>query len=104
MVDLAVPPLQLANAFVDLVADRLAGQPAAGAEAAIVAKRAAAGRHGAVDVGASELGVDADLLDPVAEFVTQKMVVAVVAQPGGEPVEVRFGRGGCAHGDFACEK
>ena len=68
MVDL-VAPFEAANAFVDLVANRAARQAAAGAETAVVAKHAAAGGHRAIDVGAGESGVEADLLDPLAESV-----------------------------------
>ena len=79
--DFGVAATQLADALVDLLANGLPRQPPAGAEAAVVAKRAAAGGHGAVDVGAGEACVDADLLHPAAKAATQKAVVAAVAQP-----------------------
>ncbi len=61
---------------------------AAGAEAAVVAKRAAPRGHRAVDVGTGEAGVDAHLLHPAAEPPPQIAVVAVIAQTGRLPVEV----------------
>ena len=53
--------------------------PAAGAEAAVVAERAAADGHRAIDVGASEAGVEADFLHAAAtELLTQKEVIRKV--------------------------
>ena len=96
----AVAAAQPADALVDLLADRLARQSAAGAEAAVVAESAAAGGDGAVDVGAGEMRVDAHFLDPAAKRAAQKAVVAGVAQAGGQPVVARRQRGKRAHGGW----
>ena len=99
-IDPLIAPAKLANSLVDLPADALPGQPPAGAEAAIIAERATAHGHGAIDVRASEMRVDADFLHAGAETVPQKVIVAVVAQSGGRPVEVR----GSCHGGAGCQK
>ena len=71
-----------------------APRSAAGAEAAIVAKHAAAHRDGAVDIGAGEPGVDADFLNTPAEFAPQEKAVGVVSQSGRTPHGLLVSRGG----------
>ena len=68
------------DALVDLAANAGARQPAAGAEAAVVAEGAAAGGDGAVDVGAGEAGVDADLLHADAEPLAQVKIRGEIGQ------------------------
>ena len=73
------------DALVDLAADAGARQPAAGAEAAVVAERAAAGGNGAVDIGAGKAGIDADLLDPPAEPLAKMEICGEIGQTGLAP-------------------
>jgi hypothetical protein len=55
------------DAVVDLVANIEFWQSAAGAEASIVTKSAAANGNGAINIWARETGVNADSLDTVSE-------------------------------------
>ena len=89
VVALAIAQPHPRDALVDLPADAGAGQPAAGAEAAVVAERAAAGGDGAIDVGAGEAGVDADLLHPPAEPLAKMKVAGEVGQAGRSPRQPR---------------
>ena len=77
---LAIAELHPLEALVDLAADAGAGQSAAGAEAAVVAEGAATGGDAAVDVGAGEAGVDADLLDADAEPLAQVEIRGEIGQ------------------------
>jgi hypothetical protein len=88
-----ITPLEPPDTLVDLIADALARQSTAGAKAAVVAKRAAASRHGPVDVRASESSIDADLLDTLPVRLPKKEAVRIVAQARSPPVEVaaKFG-------------
>jgi hypothetical protein len=61
-----------------LLGQAAAGQPAAGAEAAVVAKDAPADGHRAIDVRAGEASVEADLMDPLAEPPPQEVTIGVV--------------------------
>ena len=80
------------NALIDLAEDARARQPAAGAEAAVVAKRAATGRNCAVHIGAGKTGVDANLLHPAAEPLPKEEVARKIRQPGISPGEPSFAR------------
>ena len=62
------------DALVDLAQDVGPGQSSAGTEAAIVAKRAAAFGHGAVDIGASEASVNTYLLDALPKTLPENEV------------------------------
>ncbi len=77
-----------AEALVDLSADICPRQSAAGAEAAIVAKGAAALGNGPVDVRAGEARVEADFLNPRAKQLAEAIAEAIVSQasvsPGGK--------------------
>ena len=82
---LAVAELHPLKALVDLAANAGPRQTAAGAEAAIVAKRAAAGGNAAVDVGASKAGIDADLLHADAEPLAKLEIRGEIGQFGDAP-------------------
>ena len=78
---LAVAEPHPRDALVDLPADAGPGQPAAGAEAAVVAECAAAGGDRAIDVGAGKTGVDADLLHPPAKPLAEEEIARVIGKP-----------------------
>jgi hypothetical protein len=87
-----VASLQPADAVVDLFQNGLLRNPPRRAEAAVIAKDAAPPGDRAVDVGAGEPGVDADLLDPLAELAAEEKIVFVVAQACRLPRLRRRGR------------
>lgn len=68
------------DTFFELLLNLKSTYTAAGAETAIVAKGAATDRHGAIDVGASKPGIQANSLDSMAKFGFQVMVVGMVPQ------------------------
>ena len=89
---LAVAQPHPGDALVDLAANAGPRQPAAGAEAAVVAERAAAGGHGAVDIRAGEAGVDADFLHPPPKPLPKMKVAGKVRQPRRPPRQSRSRR------------
>jgi hypothetical protein len=64
--------------LIDLAADAGPRQTAAGAEASIVAERAAPRGYGAIDIWAGEAGIDADFLNPSAKTLSEKETTRVV--------------------------
>lgn len=68
------------DALVDLAQDAGAGESATGTEAAVVAEGAAPLGDGAVDVGASEAGIETYLLDAVLKTLGQGMIVGIITQ------------------------
>jgi hypothetical protein len=74
-----------------LVGDIANGDPAARAEAAVVAKRAATLGYGAIDIGAGKFGVEADLLDTSPESSPEVGTVGIVAITSGTPIEIDHG-------------
>jgi hypothetical protein len=74
VIALAVPHSHALDALIDLAKNTRPRQPAARAETAIVAKRAAARCHRAVHIGASKSGIDADLLYASAKTLPQEEV------------------------------
>src|SRR5262245_36550674 len=78
--------LQSADAVIKLIEDVLSRHAAAGAEAAVVAERAAALCHGSIDVRTGKPRVETDLLHATGtEFLPQKVAVGVVSQPSRAP-------------------
>jgi hypothetical protein len=75
-----IPQPHSLNALIDLPSNASPWQPSAGAEAAIIAKSAAAGGHCAVDIGAGKAGVDADLLDAAAKTLPQGEIACEIWQ------------------------
>ena len=80
------------DALIDLAKNTCPRQPAARAETAIVAKRAAAGRNRAVHIGTSKSGIDADLLHASAKTLPEEEIARVVRQPGISPGQPSFAR------------
>ncbi len=79
-----IPATQEFDAALHLIADGRPRQPAVGAEAAVVAVDAAAGRDGPVHVGAGEAGVDGDAKDAAAEALAQEAAEGAVTPAGTE--------------------
>jgi hypothetical protein len=71
---LAVPHSHPLDALIDLAKNTRPWQPAAGAETAIVAKRAAARCDRTVHIGASKSGIDADLLHASAKTLPEEEI------------------------------
>ena len=92
VVALAIPHPHPLDALIDLAKNARPRQPAAGAETAVVAKRAATRRDRAVHIGAGKTGVDADLLHPPAKPLPQEEITRVVRQPGISPGQPSFAR------------
>ena len=81
-----IPSLQTADSVVDLVQNVHSWDPTTRTEAAIVTEVTAADRHCAVDIGTSESSVDADLLHPMTEALSQKEVITEITQSSRTPV------------------
>ncbi len=77
---------QPADSLVDLTADVLTGDAAAGTEAAIVAKRASSRCDRAVYIRAGEPRVDADPLHSSSKGLLQEETIGKVPKPGGTPI------------------
>src|SRR5262245_32629047 len=85
--DEAVSPVALGeqgDAALDLRPHGGPGQPAIGAEAAVVAVDATADGDAAVHVGTGETGVDGDAVDAGAEALPQKAAEGIIAPSGWE--------------------
>ena len=82
---LAIAELHPLEAVINLVADADPGQPAAGAEAPVVAESAAAEGYRAVDIGAGKTGIDADFLDAATKSLAQVKVARIIGKAGGAP-------------------
>ena len=65
--------------MVDLVLDRLPGDPATRTETAIIAKSTATDRHRAINIGTGEAGINAHLLNAMSKSRAQKCIVSKVA-------------------------
>src|SRR5262245_36521933 len=82
-----VAVFEAADAVVELVEDVLTADAAAGAETAVVAKRAAADGDLAIDVGAGKAGVEAHFLHTlVPELLPEKVAIGVVPKTGDKPI------------------
>ena len=88
MLAFSVADLHSLDALIDLPEDARPRQAAAGAETAIVAEGASPLGDGPVDIGASEPGVHADLLNSQAELLAQEMIVGVVSKSRCPPAEM----------------
>ncbi len=87
VVAFAIPHPHPFDALIDLAANAGAWQSAAGAEAAVIAKRAAPRRYRAVHIGAGKAGIDADLLYPPAKTLPEEEVAGEVRQSGSLPCQ-----------------
>jgi hypothetical protein len=70
------------DALIDLTEDVCTRQATTRAEAAVVAKRAPAFGHGAIDIRTCEAGVEAYFLNALPEALAKKKTARVIREPG----------------------
>jgi len=89
-----VPRLLASYTFIELIEDRAFGQAAAGAKTAVIAKRASTDGNRAIDVGAGKASIDAYSLDAMPKKHPQVIIIGVITQSFGAPVEMAAGIAG----------